>query len=113
MSIADRQHCGAAGDERTGDEWLAEPARKAGQPRHQAKQGEGAHPGDAGSGAKAAQVEAALDPDQQAASERGRDPQRLPIPGGVQGDASTLAGKADIAFENLLAQLRRLARCPQ
>ena len=64
------------------------------------------------SGLQAAKIEPALDADQQAAGERRRDAQRLPIPAAFNARPA-LDGQAGIAFENLLRELRPLARLPQ
>jgi hypothetical protein len=84
MRIADREDGHGARNERTGGQWLAKPTSQAGKSRDEAHQGERPHAGDAGPGAQSAQVEAALDPDQQSAGERRRDRQPLPVPVAVQ-----------------------------
>ena len=84
VRITDGEDGRRAGDNRSGGERLPCAADEPGEARHQAKQGEGAHTGDARACTLVAQLETALNPDQQPAGQGGRDRQRLPVPGGVQ-----------------------------
>jgi hypothetical protein len=63
---------------------LAQGASQAGQPGDEPDQREGPNPGYPRPGLEFAEIEAPFDADQQAASERGRDAERLPVPARVQ-----------------------------
>ncbi len=77
MRIADRHHRSRAGDQAACGERLPEASEQARDSGQQAEQGEGADAGNPRAFLHAAEVEAALDADQQAASDRGADRQRL------------------------------------
>jgi hypothetical protein len=80
VGISDRENCDASSDESAGGECLSKAARKPCQARRQADQGKGPNACYARARAKPAKIKPALDSDEEAAGERGRDRQRLPVP---------------------------------
>jgi hypothetical protein len=84
VCVTDRDHRDSSRNESAAGERLAQSASQAGEPSDEPDKREGANPGYSRPGLELAEIEAALDPDQQSAGKSGCDAERLPIPGEIQ-----------------------------
>jgi hypothetical protein len=84
VRVADGEHRGGAGGDRSSGKPKAEGSDQAGDPRRKPDQGERANARDSRSWFQPAKVEPAFDADEQSASERRGDAEGLPVPAADQ-----------------------------